>query len=90
MVTYRGGRGGSLDDAIEIQGASSTEEGVRGEYQYLSNKFGERGIDWELEEQRLRSIEDKGKHYDKMDIRLADGTRKTIYFDITDFFEKEG
>lgn len=89
MITYGGGSGKSFDDAIKIQGAANITEGVMGEYQYLSKIFGERGIDWELEEQRLRSVEEKGKHYDKMDIRLRDGTRKTLYFDITEFFEKE-
>ena len=87
MVAYGGGDGESFDDAIVIQGAASTNEGVASEYQYLSEKFGQRGIDWELVEQRLRTI--GNKHYDKMDINLSDGTQKAIYFNITDFFEKE-
>lgn len=89
MVTYKGGDGSSIDDAIEIQGASSIEEGVTSEYQYISNRFGKRGIDWELEEQRLRSFDEIGKHYDMINIRLMDGTKKTLYFDITSFFGKE-
>jgi hypothetical protein len=86
MVVYRGGSGKSINDAVEIQGAANTDEGIAKEYQYLSKKFGQRGVDWQLEKQTL--IEDSGKQYDRMDIRLSDGTKETIYFDITDFFGK--
>jgi len=59
-------------------------EGIRAEYQWMSDKFGEQGKCFTLE---MQSLVEKGKRqYDRMDIRLADGTRKTIYFGITDFF----
>jgi hypothetical protein len=86
MVTYRGGTGESLDDAIVIQGVMDTNEGVASEYQYLSEKFGQRGIDWELARQEL--IVNGEKQFDKLDIRLSNGITKTIYFNITEFFGK--
>ena len=32
---------------------------------------------------------DDGKRYDKIIFKLADGEEKELYFDITDFFDKE-
>ena len=33
-------------------------------------------------------IEKNGKQYDRLHIRLKDGTEKDVYFDITDFYGK--
>jgi len=84
MVEYAGGDGSSKENAVIIKGAKSSMEGIGAEYRYLSEKFGERGKDWELILQSL--IEDKGKRYDMMIVDLKDGTNTTIYFDISGFF----
>jgi len=76
-----------LENAIVIHVASNSIEGVKTEYQYLSEKFGHRGLDWNLKEQSL--IKKGSKQYDKFDIELKDGASKTIYFDITEFYSNE-
>jgi hypothetical protein len=76
--------GDSLETAVVIHRASNSEEGIKAENQYLSEKFGQRGFDWNKKGQSLIGKEDK--HYDKLDIELKDGTNKTVYFDITEFF----
>ncbi|NTV27674.1 MAG: hypothetical protein HGA93_03200, partial [Methanothrix sp.] len=61
-------------------------EGIDAEYYYLEKRFGKRGTDWNLDQQSL--VNEDGANYDAMDITLSDGSKQTIYFDITDFFGK--
>ena len=84
MVRYVEKSGETIEEAIIILEAESHREGVALEYRYLREKFGKREEDWELEKQSLLRKDDK--YYDKMDLIFSDGTRKTIYFDITSFF----
>ncbi|MEO0136991.1 MAG: hypothetical protein ABIL86_05610 [candidate division WOR-3 bacterium] len=78
--------GESFEEAIVILDASNHLEGVNAEYQYLAKRFGAQGKDWRLLTQRL--IPHGGRQYDKIEIELADQTKKTIFFDITSFFGK--
>jgi len=71
--------GESIEKAIIV-------ESIAAEYEYLERKFGERGKNWELDTQSL--VKKGNKYYDRIDLKLSDGTRKTIYFDITAFFGK--
>ena len=75
-----------IADAIILNGVSNENEGVSAEYKYLSKKYGQQNKDWQLNNQQL--IQKKGKYYDKMDITLSNGTKKTVYFDITKFYGK--
>ncbi|MHA1300793.1 MAG: hypothetical protein ACTSO9_15355 [Candidatus Helarchaeota archaeon] len=86
MVDFVENSGDSIENAIKIINAPDHFTGVNSEYLYLSNKFGVKGKDWKLEIQSL--IENEGKHYDKMEIILSDGSKKTIFFDISDFYGK--
>ena len=78
-----GGTGGSMEEAIVIA-APDEWTGVDREYACLSARYGQRGTGWDLQRQSLLMHE--GKKYDRMDITLADGTERTVYFDITAFF----
>jgi hypothetical protein len=84
MVMYNNNIGDSLENAVVIHGAANSGEGIIAENQYLSEKFGQRGLDWNKREQSL--IGKENKHIDKIEIELKDGTNKTVYFDITEFF----
>ncbi|MHA1379231.1 MAG: hypothetical protein ACTSRG_12685 [Candidatus Helarchaeota archaeon] len=86
MVDFIENSGESIETAIIIKNAPNHFEGVNSEYVYLSNKFGGKGKNWNLERQALLEIE--GKYYDKMEIFLSEGTKKTIFFDISDFYGK--
>jgi len=86
MIEYEGSDGSSVEKSIKVKGASSEMEGVLAEYNWLSKKFGKRGKDWEIESQSL--IKKNNNKYDEMTIKLADGTKKRIHFDVTEFYGK--
>jgi hypothetical protein len=77
--------GESFEEAITIH-ARSSAEGVPKEYAWLELRFGRRGKDWKLISQSLCLREERS--YDVLHIRLADGSEKKFYFDITEFFGK--
>lgn len=85
VVTFEGGSGDTIESAIIIKGATNGTLGLQAEYQYLTQKFGQRGIDWDLENQSLLRLD---RYCDEMHIQLADGTQTVIFFDITDFYGK--
>jgi len=78
--------GNAIENAISIQGVPNHVAGVLAEYQYLSQKFGRRGVDWEVGGQTLLQV--GRRRYDKMDIIVSDGTHEVVIFDITEFFGK--
>jgi hypothetical protein len=69
-----------------ISGAANSMEGISAEYQYLSDNYGKKGVDWNLQLQSL--AQDKGKSYDVMMIELKDGTELSVYFEKSEFFGK--
>ena len=85
-ITFSKNTGETIKDAILIRGAESDKAGVDSEYVYLDAKYGLKGLDWELMQQAL--LKENGRDYDQMDLKLSDGTEKTLYFDITEFFGK--
>jgi hypothetical protein len=85
-ITFSNNNGESIDDAIIILNAQTDLEGVDAEYYYLEKRFGKKGTDWNLDQQSL--MNEDGAYYDALDISISDGRTLTIYFDITDFFDK--
>ena len=77
--------GESIEDAIIIH-APNSRIGVAKEYEWVRKHFGQPNVDWILGFQQL--LDEGDRFYDLLHIRLADGTEKDIYFDITDFFGK--
>lgn len=63
-----------------------SEQGALAEYHYIWQECGIRGKDWTLQGQAL--VENKGRYYDRIEIKLSDGSQRTFYFDITDFYGK--
>jgi hypothetical protein len=86
VVSFSENSGSTTEDAIVISDARNASEGVGAEYEYLTSLFGQRGKTWQLEGQALLNHE--GKMFDRMNVLLANGTKLTLYFDITDFFGK--
>jgi hypothetical protein len=84
-IRFAGGSGDSQEDAIVIKNAANHQAGVDAEYLYLEEKFGERDIHWKLVMQALLKGE---KPVDWLMIELTDGTTKSIYFDVSEFFGK--
>lgn len=75
-----------MEKAVQIIGVQSSFQGIQAEYQYLSEKFGIRGKDWNLKLQSLAHKEEKS--YDVMRISLKDGREIDVFFDISEFFGK--
>jgi hypothetical protein len=85
-ITFKGGPGDTPETAVVIAGASDSMVGVAAEYSYLEKKFGPRNVDWKLKRQSV--WQQKGKVYDRMEMELKDGSKKTVFFDISEFFGK--
>ncbi len=86
MISYKGGSGVSIEEAIIIDGAEDTFEGVSAEYNFIDMIRELRGEDVKLIGQSLHH--DGGKSYDKMEIEFENGKTAVIWFDITGFFGK--
>jgi hypothetical protein len=83
-ITFQGS-GESPEDPVIIKGAPNHQLGVAAEYRFISHKYGLRDVHWRLEMQMLL----KGpRMMDLIGIELADGTKKEIYFDLSDFWGK--
>jgi pyruvoyl-dependent arginine decarboxylase (PvlArgDC) len=85
-ITLSGGPGDTMATAIVIKGAKSSQDGIPAEYHFLEKKYGKQQVGWKLIRQSL--MHQGGKHYDLMQIELKNGTKKDVYFDITEFFGK--
>jgi hypothetical protein len=78
--------GTSIDKAIVIKTSVSHFEGIDVEYKIISEKYGKKGVEWNLKQQRL--LQNQGHYYDMIEITLKNGSEVALYFDITDFFGK--
>ncbi len=76
-VTYSGGDGTSMEKAILAEGPKTDFEMTRAETNYLKKHFPH----FDMTLQALLS--DKGRSYDELDIRDAQGHPHEVYFDIT-------
>ena len=85
MVKYIENSGKSFEDAIVITGAGHNFEGQGAEYRYLEQKYGPRGKDWVVEQFLIAK---DGKFYDILELNFMDGDRKTVFFDISDFYRQ--
>ena len=83
-VTFSGGDGSSYEKAIIVK-AKNSSEGIGAEYKYLDQKYGRRGIDWQMIQQYL-SYNNK-KPFDILKIKYK-GKVLNIYFEISSFFGK--
>jgi hypothetical protein len=77
--------GDSFEEAIIID-PKNDSEGIREEYEYLENRFGECGVDWERVSQGF--MQKEGKSYDRINLRFPDGSRKKIFFDVGSWWGK--
>lgn len=87
MVRYSEGSGESIEDAVLIDDVRKQMEGIAAEYRYIADKYGEQGRDWRLV--RCAHVESEGRHYDLLTIELKGGSKTTIHFDVTYFYDSE-
>ena len=82
QLAYSGGDGTSCQQAVVIKGAKLRETGLLGEKMWLEQKYpGYR----QTRESLLNSA---GKQIDLVEFRTADGQTASVYFDLTDCWEK--
>jgi ankyrin repeat protein len=81
---YAGGAGASEEDAVVIN-ASSTSQGIQAEYAYIAALCGLEDVDWTREMQDLFSGQGGGL-FDRISVKLNDGSTRAFYFDISLFF----
>jgi hypothetical protein len=80
-VSFAGGDGTTIEKAVVILGATEAT-GVEAEYQWLASHYpGWKGVDQSL-------VNGDKKVYDVMNFTLPDGSKHTVFFDITDYFGK--
>ncbi len=81
-VTYLGGDGSSIEQAIIIKGAPNEHVGVSSEYKWLHGRY-------PLFKKKAQSLLPRSdRYYDKLEIILGTGEVKSIFFDITEYFGK--
>jgi hypothetical protein len=81
-LRFEGGDGSSIEKAVIIKNAKNESEGVDAESKWIHKVH--RG--WRKGRQAL--LMQDGKSYDRIEYTTPDGTKKTIFFDITEFFGK--
>jgi hypothetical protein len=86
QARFAGGTGTSVEDAVIIL-ATSSVVGIDEEYNWLNDRFGKEGVGWKTET-RMHGETDDGRMFETFHIRLADGTRKQVVFDISAFYGK--
>lgn len=86
ITSYSGGPGYSRDSAVIIH-ANDNEIGVNTEYWYLYYTYGR---NWRRGIQRCTAPDNEGRTFDVMDIQFPNGETRSIYFDITKFYGRNG
>ncbi len=86
-IRFTGGNGLTEEQAVVIEGAKSSAEGIPAEMIWISQKHGLRDVDWEMVSQGLSGNE--RKKYDQIEIRIMSTDDTVAYcFDISHFFGK--
>lgn len=91
-IVYEIGNGEVFESAIKIRFAKNSKEGIDVQTKYLENKYGVLNTDWKPFGSEFYKV--KKKQYNLIHIAIYnkdDKTKeefRTIYFDITDCFEK--
>lgn len=80
-LSYSGGDGSSLEQAVIIKGAKDEQAGVAAERAWIEQRY----PGFHKGQQSLLSS--GGKHYDEIRIATREG-HKALYFEITDFLGK--
>jgi hypothetical protein len=83
------GEGGESPETAFVVHATSPGAGIPAEYEHISFMHGRKRVEWDMESQRVTSkqFEDGTvRYYDNIAIKLEDGTKRSYYFDITQFY----
>lgn len=86
-VTYEGGDGKTLENAIIIKNAGNERNGIAAEYAFIGKIHGVKFVDWKPAGQS--TIPENNKKVDLINILLIQKNETvSYYFDITEFYGK--
>jgi hypothetical protein len=85
-LVVTGGPGDTLQTAIAIKKIPRGLSAAGAEHMLLRKWFGERGKDWTLTGQAMLRVD--GRTYDAYDVVLADGTPRSLHFDVTEWLAR--
>lgn len=86
-VTYEGGDGKTIENAIVIKNAGDERNGIAAEYAFVAKIYGEKFKDWKPVGQSTISKDTKKIDLIKIQLIQKDETI-SYYFDITEFYGK--
>ena len=82
-LVVSGGPGDSPRTAIVIKKTPRGLSAAGAEFMLLQKWFGARGKDWTLVQQQLLQVD--GRTYDVYDVALKNESKRSLYFDVTDW-----
>ena len=85
-LVVTGGPGDTLQTAIAIKKIPRGLSAAGAESMLLRKWFGERGTNWTLSRQAMLQVE--GRTYDAYDVVLANGSARSLYFDVTEWLAR--
>jgi hypothetical protein len=85
-LVVTGGPGDSPQTAIVIKKTPRGLSAAGAEETLLRKWFGERQESWTLAQQQLLQLD--GKTYDMYEVVLKDGSKRSLYFDVTDWLAR--
>jgi hypothetical protein len=85
-VWFEGGDGSSWDQAVVVRGAVWEMEGIAATFDWMEWHLGHKDQDWTLVTHS--SGGDGRRKIDTFHVRLTDGSRRTVFFDVTESFGK--
>ncbi len=85
-LVVTGGPGDSPQTAIVIRKTPRGLSAAGAEHMLLQKWFGQRGTSWTLTRQEL--VRADGRTYDLYEVVLDDGSKRSLYFDVTDWLAR--
>jgi hypothetical protein len=85
-LVVSGGPGDSAQTAIVIKKTPRGLSAAGAEFVLLQKWFGTRGKDWTLSQQQLLQLE--GRTYDVYHVVMKDDSKRSLYFDVTDWLSR--
>ena len=84
-LVLTGGPGDSIANAIFIKKTPRGLSAAGAELMLLTRRYGERNRDWKLKRQDLVRVD--AKVYDIYELVLADGSARSVYFEISEWLK---
>ncbi len=85
-LTFQGGSGDTPATAVIVAGAPDYVAAVAGEYQYLTQKFGQQDRAWQVEK-KAEYQHDK-QVYDVITVEFPNQAKHQVFFDISKYLKK--